>query len=523
MSAPDPVDPDGPARDAAAAARAAREGDLDTALHLADAAVAAEDPREQVAGATVLAAVLPHRGLLARSAEVHRWLAARRGGPAPGATVALLGTGALVEGREAAAGTGARPGLRDTADALTAQGLLASVEGSAGTALSLLVRATTALASAAEHGPMGDSPAALGALLALHRGEPELADPLLDLAVDADLGGPALRRRHLLLRGWAALMRDDEEAARKALGLAGDLPGTAEPRDELATVALEVALARRAGETRGLLDLWSRARQALLRHPVDLYCLLPVGELAIVAARLGERRWVEPHLAEATTLLEALGGPASWSTSWHWAGLHAAITAGDPATAASHAAALEAAVAVNDRATAPARAARVWLAVLDGVVDAEEVAQAAAGLRAVGLGWDGTRLAGEAAIRTTDRGDSAALLACARTLQAGRAPVAPAAPTAPPTTPDPVRTPDATTRAVAAVTARRAGTSLTEREREIAALVLEGLTYREIATRLFLSAKTVEHHVSRIRHRLGSESRAELFSELRVLVGASGT
>jgi DNA-binding CsgD family transcriptional regulator len=532
VSAPDPVHPEalpvgdpGPGttghagQDAAAAARAAHDGDLDTALHLADTAVAAEDPREQVAGATVLAAVLPHRGLLARSAEVHRWLAVRRGGAAPDAAVALLGTGALAEGRQAASGTpGAAglPGLRDTADALTAEGLLASVEGSAGTALSLLVRATTALASAAEHSPMGDSPAALGALLALHRGEPELADPLLDLAVDADLGGPALRRRHLLLRGWAALMRDDEDAARKALGLAADLPGAAEPRDELATVALEVALARRAGETRGLLDLWSRARQALLRHPVDLYCLLPVGELAIVAARLGETRWVEPHLAEATALLDALGRPASWSTSWHWAGLHAAITAGDPSAAANHADALAAAVAVNDRAAAPARAARVWLAVLDGVVDAEEVAQAAAGLRAVGLGWDGTRLAGEAAIRTTDRGDSAALLACARTLQAGRSPVAPAAPAAP--VPEPARTPgaDASARATATVKARRVGAAaLTERERDIAALVLEGLTYREIATRLFLSAKTVEHHVSRIRRRLGSESRAELFSELR--------
>jgi DNA-binding CsgD family transcriptional regulator len=533
VSGPDPVHPvgpthpDGPTNNAAAAARAVRDGDLDTALHLADAAVAAEDPREQLAGATVLAAVLPHRGLLARSADVHRWLAVRRGGAAPAATVALLGTGALAEGRQAASGAVGLPGLRDTADALTAQGLLASVEGSAGTALSLLVRATTALASAAEHAPMGDSPAALGALLALHRGEPELADPLLDLAVDADLGGPALRRRHLLLRGWAALMRDDEEAARKALGFAADLPGAAEPRDELATVALEVALARRAGETRGLLDLWSRARQALLRHPVDLYCLLPVGELAIAAARLGETRWVEPHLAEATALLDALGAPASWSTSWHWAGLHAAITAGDPATAAAHADALAAAVAVNDRAAAPARAARVWLAVLDGVVDAEEVSQAAAGLRAVGLGWDGTRLAGEAAIRTTDRGDSAALLACARTLQAGRTPVAPAAPAAHGATsaPEPARAPGADTpaRAVATVKARRAGTTLTEREHDIAALVLEGLTYREIATRLFLSAKTVEHHVSRIRRRLGSESRAELFSELRVLVGASGS
>ncbi len=513
MSAPEPAPPDGRdgGDDAAAAARAAHEGDLDVALRRADAALHAEDPHEQVAGATVLAAVLPQRGLLARAAEVHRWLG-RRGGPAAGATVALVGTGALAEGRAAASGTGGRPGLRDTAEALTAQGLLASVEGSAGTGLSLLVRATTALASAVERCPMGDSPAALGALLALHRGEPELAEPLLDLAVDTDLGGPALRRRHLLLRGWVALLRDDEGATRKALAVAADLQGAPEPRDELVGVALEVALARRAGDTRGLLDLWSRARQALLRHPVDLYCLLPVGELAVAAARLGETRWVEPHLAEATALLEALGRPASWCTSWHWAGLHAAITADDRAGAAAHADALVAAVAANDRAAAPARAARVWLAVLDGVVDAEEVAQAAAGLRAVGLGPDGARLAGEAAIRTTDRADSTALLACARTLRAGRAPVVTAPAAAPP--PDP--TPGSAADVAATVRARRAGAAgLTEREHEIAALVLEGLTYREIATRLFLSAKTVEHHVSRMRRRLGSESRAELFSELR--------
>jgi DNA-binding CsgD family transcriptional regulator len=503
VSAPDPV-PAG--ADAAAAARAAHEGDLDTALHLADAALHGDDPHEAEAGADVLAAVLPQRGLLGRSAEVHRWLAGRRGN-APDATVALLGTGALDEAREAAAGAGG-PGLRDTADTLTARGLLASVEGSAGNALSLLVRASTALVSAADPAPRGDTPAALGALLALHRGEPELADPLLDLAVDTDLGGPALRRRHLLLRGWCALMRDDEAAARRALAVSADLGRPAEPRDELTAVALEVALARRAGDTRGLLDLWSRARQALLRHPVDLYCLLPVGELAVAAARLGESRWVAPHLAEATTLLDALGSPASWHTAWHWAGLHAAITAGDGGAAATHADALDSAVATNDRAAAPARAARVWLAVLDGVVDPEEVSAAASGLRAVGLGWDGARLAGEAAIRTTDRADSTALLACARTLQAGRAPVPPAAHTE-------VRT-DAPARAAAAVRTRRAGAAaLTDRERDIAALVLEGLTYREIATRLFLSAKTVEHHVARIRRRLGSESRAELFSELQ--------
>ncbi len=37
-----------------------------------------------------------------------------------------------------------------------------------------------------------------------------------------------------------------------------------------------------------------------------------------------------------------------------------------------------------------------------------------------------------------------------------------------------------------------------------------GLTNREIADRLFLSAKTVEHHVSHILDKLGLQSRVEV-------------
>jgi DNA-binding CsgD family transcriptional regulator len=64
---------------------------------------------------------------------------------------------------------------------------------------------------------------------------------------------------------------------------------------------------------------------------------------------------------------------------------------------------------------------------------------------------------------------------------------------------------------------------LSEREREVAELVLTGLTYRQIGQRLFISAKTVEHHVARIRQRLDVTSRDELFAQLRMLVGASGS
>lgn len=51
---------------------------------------------------------------------------------------------------------------------------------------------------------------------------------------------------------------------------------------------------------------------------------------------------------------------------------------------------------------------------------------------------------------------------------------------------------------------------LTRREHEIAELVTEGLTNREIATRLFLSVRTVESHVYQARLKVGASSRREL-------------
>jgi DNA-binding NarL/FixJ family response regulator len=48
--------------------------------------------------------------------------------------------------------------------------------------------------------------------------------------------------------------------------------------------------------------------------------------------------------------------------------------------------------------------------------------------------------------------------------------------------------------------------------------VLAGLTHKQIGERLFISAKTVEHHMSRIRQRLGVTNRNELFGRLRSVI-----
>jgi DNA-binding NarL/FixJ family response regulator len=51
---------------------------------------------------------------------------------------------------------------------------------------------------------------------------------------------------------------------------------------------------------------------------------------------------------------------------------------------------------------------------------------------------------------------------------------------------------------------------LTDREREVMALVAEGLSNDEIAARLFLSPMTAKTHVSRAMTKLGARDRAQL-------------
>ena len=192
--------------------------------------------------------------------------------------------------------------------------------------------------------------------------------------------------------------------------------------------------------------------------------------------------------------------PAAWSPLLHWAGVHAGILAGDPAAVAPHGQALTAMAGVSPFAAALADAGRTWLRVLASQVDADAVIAAARGLAGHGLTSDATRLAGQAALQTPDPKVSALMLQFARDLKLTTIDDGPSDTAEAAARPGPV------------------ASALSEREREVAELVLRGMPYRDIGAQLFISAKTVEHHVARIRRRLGAQSRSEMLSMLRAIL-----
>jgi predicted ATPase/DNA-binding CsgD family transcriptional regulator len=66
---------------------------------------------------------------------------------------------------------------------------------------------------------------------------------------------------------------------------------------------------------------------------------------------------------------------------------------------------------------------------------------------------------------------------------------------------------------------RDASSPLSRREREIAGLVAQGLTDRDIGGRLFISERTVEGHLQRIRNKLGFDNRTQIASWVTSLSG----
>ncbi len=428
-------------------------------------------------------AVAAQQGRAGRAADV--LLAAAEPGPVL-AVPSLVAVGRLAEATAHRAGP-APTGLRRLAEA-------ALRIGDPAAAVAGLIEAAEATETARPEVVLPDTAHALAAVVAVTAGDASTADHVLRRALAAGVGGPAADRRHQLLLAWVRMRagRFDTAVGELARHAGAPLPG----RERLLYSALEAGVARRSGDITRLRAAWSGAEQALARHAVDLFQLEALEELLVAATRLRRGQHTGPVLDTLQGSLDRLGRPPAWQAALHWLRLQLAVSVEDAAAARLQAEALRTLPPGTARQAAQQLAATCWADVLLGEVDAAAVHEATAQLVGGELPWEASRLAGQAAIRSTDASTARRLLEHARELSSTEPPID-------------------DERAAAAA-------GLSEREVEVGQLVLAGRTHREIGAQLYLAPKTVEHHVARIRTKLGASNRAEFLAALRAALGTAG-
>lgn len=494
-----------------------RAGDVDAAAHSSDLVLASGHTPDLARA--VSTAIVSHveRGLASQARELALWAhttlgtvaavdvdAVRvaagdpPGDPGPAGTQGHSTEGHSSEGRSRGHdGTAAVPTLSRVASSTASHGLRESLTGRT-------VDAVTELVKAAHLQP--PDPAALSPYptflvagwAALHAGDPMTAEAVAGRARPST--GPHAVQCELLL-GWAALWQGHPADARRHADRAAAGLHESQLRNRLVLAGLASGIARRTADEAATVRAWEEAVQCLGRVESDLFSLLALGELNIAAVRVRATSVLAGDLDRAHQLLEDLGSPPLWRAPLSWSSVQAAILANRPADIAPHAAALVHAAAEHPFAARLADAGKAWMHVLARDFDPAEVHAAATGLAGVSQAWDGARLAAHAAARCDDQREGTSLRELARAL----------------------RGPDEPTGTQPADGALPGSVLLSEREVEVVRLVLEGKTYREVGAALFLSPRTVEHHMARIRRRSGAQSRSELLERLQLTVRRLGS
>lgn len=343
------------------------------------------------------------------------------------------------------------------------------------------------------------APVELLAATALALGEPEGAR----LAF-AGASHVAVNARRRAMARWTVLRCGDlvppeDAAVAGANGTPAELDDAADP----VRLAVAAALARRSGDVAATGVVARKLPRLLSTLHVDLLNLDACTELLVVARRFASSSVAEELEEAVDGFLAGIGRSPGWSARWHWAQLEAAIAAGHTDRVAPPARALQAVAELLPGVAVLADAAAVWVEVLAGSPEPARLDAAVRGLQAGGYVWEAAQLAGQAAIRVDDANLAKSLLGQARSLRGG-VPVA----------------------ASGSGGGREEGGSLvtpaglSEREVEVARLVLNGLTHKAIGATLYISPKTVEHHVAHIRQKLGATNRAEFLAALRVDLAA---
>lgn len=338
--------------------------------------------------------------------------------------------------------------------------------------------------------PLGITPHLLAGLASMLSGDLLAADDLLALAEDSESGNTGESASHQLLLAYARLLDGRYADALEAVR-AGEDESWGQ-RDRFLLAALDAALARRSGDTTRLREAWRRVDPVLVRISPSWLFLDPLTELLAAGARLGHTARIEPVVAAVLEQCHGLPreGPAPVGAAW--LELQLALAVDDTEVLAAKAGALAALEASDRRSKARIQAGRIWAGVAAKRVDESDVSDVASQLAAVGEPWEASRLVGQAALDCEDTQGARRLLELARTFVS-----------------EP--TDGAGEDGLVAL-------GLSEREADVAKLVAEGRTHKEVGAQLYISPKTVEHHVAKIRQKLGATSRAELLATIREAV-----
>lgn len=434
-------------------------GDVHRASQIVDEIIgAATSPAAEIVAPTVLSArIALAAGRPSHAADLIRWL-----GPEYAATQPITAVRALLDvgDRDAAAryltDSGAAPTAVRTAQRDALRALFGEPIG--GPTLDGLLRALPMLA---DHDDIG-WPALM---LAVQSGDILAARMVADEVFDAD-------RRDLALQ-WIALLLDPHPAP----PVPTPVPVARTPADRVRAEVAALGRVSTANAGRG------QALRAAAAIEFGLVDALTLGELWLSLAAAGEQVRVRGQVAAFDEIIAGVGFTNGWAVTWNWYAVRACAAAGDRTGVEDRLARLEKALSAHpgdERTATLTAAARVVhdLAFAPTPVDDRRVAQARAGLVAIGAPTDAARL-------------------CADTA----APVLPS--------------PRPTSVEVSSSQVSPPSGPLTEREAQVAHELLAGCTYAEIGARLFISAKTVEHHVARIRRRFGGGSRSEILAALR--------
>ncbi|HEU5469345.1 MAG TPA: helix-turn-helix transcriptional regulator [Actinophytocola sp.] len=457
-------------------------GDAVTAIDAADRALTAgTDPDCRAAG--VAAAAAAADGALADAAARWRRVAGALDG-APAATAAARAALAAALSGDVGAASG------DLAEAHVA------LPGSAPRGLTVLLDGVDATVAAVRGCFARAARKLAGLAVATVPADPFAAERWDDLAVTVTIAGggdrtardmlaasqdrPGSTRRRLLA-AWLDLRAGRLTDAREALAAASDVPILR--RDAVLAAAITVGLARRAGDDDALRATWHRVAPVVTGSDVELLLLDAWGELSVAAARVSpdDRDTVVDAVAAAV----ARAGAPTWAVAAEaWWRLHRAVVTDDAIAAARAAGALGTVGGPHQAATAAA-----WAAVLSGRFDAAVVTGTAEALADAGSPWEAAALCGAAAARLGDSGAAKDLLGTGRALRSR------------------------------ILSRTGAAGGLSDRERAVGELLLDGLTQKEIGARLYISPKTVEQHVARLRQKLVAANRAELIAALRSRLG----